>query len=264
MKLIKMLLISGLGILCWLAPVAGDDAENLYQAGIEKMNRTDYYEASWDFATVVSHYSESEYAPWARYQMGRCWELVCEPQQAIGDWQAVMHDYPNTDACPSAMLSMGNALLSISDPNDGLGVLENLAGSYPGTEPAFEARLVLACNECANGDYENGIPALRTLLQDISGEFDDPGCALALRTMLKLAHNLARAGDTQNALYYYDEVALSYEGCYWEDEALFNSALIRHSLGDDETAVESVEKILDLADTNYAKQALRFLNSLGE
>jgi tetratricopeptide (TPR) repeat protein len=135
---------------------------------------------------------------------------------------------------------------------------------YPHTEQAFEARLVLACTDCAGGDYQNGIPELRQLLSDITTEFGDPGHALALRTMVKLAHNLARVGDSKNALYYYDEIALTYKGCHWEDEALFNSALLRDALGDRDGAVEALEKLLDLPDTNYAKQARRILNSLGE
>jgi TolA-binding protein len=83
-------------------PGAPETAEIQYRIGETYFNEKDYKKASGAWDVVVKKFTKTEWASWALYRQGECFEALGKKDAAALFYQSVIDDYPKSPAAVDA------------------------------------------------------------------------------------------------------------------------------------------------------------------
>ncbi len=163
------LLLSGCGLVDFFyLPVPQDTAQELYEAGVDAMNATDYYAAVEYFEKLKDRYPFSKYTPKAEIGLGDAYYLAGYYQDAMDAYVEFESMHPRHPEVPYVLFQIGvsgyKTFTSIDRPQlpvaEGLQYLYKLKEGFPDSKYApaaddyiLKCRRILAERELFVADF---------------------------------------------------------------------------------------------------------------
>lgn len=125
-----------------LGTVSPDVAKEgeLYQKGLDLVDKAKYLEAAAVFQKFLKQYPKSQFVPNARYWIGECTYSVRDLQQSIKAFQTFVEKHPRNPKVPEAILRQGDAFNELGMPDEARAFYQKVIQSYPKNAAAERAR----------------------------------------------------------------------------------------------------------------------------
>ncbi|MFW5735587.1 MAG: outer membrane protein assembly factor BamD [Oceanidesulfovibrio sp.] len=167
--LLFVTMLGGCGIIDYLyLPVPEDTAQELWEAGVDNMNQTDYYRAARYFTQLKDRYPFSPYTVQAELALGDALFLNGDYEEAMDAYLEFEMLHPRHEEMPYVLYQIGvsgyNSFTTIDRPQplvaEGIQYLRRLRETYPETAYAEDAaeyiklsREILAKRELFVADF---------------------------------------------------------------------------------------------------------------
>lgn len=124
---------------------AADPAEKRdFEAALAKFRSGAFPEAATAFASFMSQWPKSGYAPSARFWLGNAQYAARSYKEAIANFRIILTNTPMHARAPEAALSIANCQIEMKDTKAARKTLEDLIKAYPNAEAASAAKNRLA------------------------------------------------------------------------------------------------------------------------
>jgi len=122
-----------------VAPKAAAEG-NLYQKGLDLVNRSKYLEAAAAFNKFRNKYPKSPFTASALAWVGECYYSMRDYHQAIKEYQRFVEKYPRDKNVRTAMLKQGNSFYELGMLDEASAFYDEVIRKYPSSSAASMAR----------------------------------------------------------------------------------------------------------------------------
>ncbi len=122
-----------------VAPQAAAEGD-LYQKGLDLINKSKYLEAAATFQKFINKYGKSPFAPSAMMWVGECYYSMRDNQRAIKEYQKFIERYPRDKNIPTAIFKQGNAFFNLGMIDEAKAFYQKVLQKYPSSSAANLAK----------------------------------------------------------------------------------------------------------------------------
>ncbi|MBT3182476.1 MAG: tol-pal system protein YbgF [Deltaproteobacteria bacterium] len=126
-----------------VAPQAAEEGD-LYQKGLDLVNKSKYLEAASTFQKFIKKYKKSPFAASAMMWVGECYYSMRDNQRAIKEYQKFIERYPRDKNIPTAIFKQGSAFFNLGLIDEATAFYQKVIQSYPSSSAASLAKAKLS------------------------------------------------------------------------------------------------------------------------
>jgi len=193
----------------------------IFERGRAYLVLEDYKKGEADFNTIISTYQNSPFVPRAIVQLGLLYYNLGENDKAILQYKKVIENFKSTPEARYAMTGLRNAYVDMNEVDVYFSYIKTLDG-YGDINMAEKDSLLYTSGEnlYINGKYDKATEVFKSYLNEF------PNGSFRQNTQYYLAECLKSAGNTDEALKLYTDVAGEPNNQFLEQSLISASAIL--------------------------------------